>query len=257
VTVATFNAASIRARLPLLTEWIAEYEPDILAIQETKVEDEKFPREEFEEMGYHLALHGQKSWNGVATLSLHPITNVRQGFMDELFPSDARIVTCETAGITLINTYVPNGSAVGSDKFEYKLKWLDRFDRFLRENFRPDEKLIWTGDINIAPKSIDVYNPAKYYGKVGHHPEEIRRLEKILSFGLDDVFRKHHPEAGYFTYWDFVIVTAYAKNFGWRIDHIYATEPLASKCTECVIHREARGLEKPSDHTFVVATFDV
>lgn len=221
------------------------------------MEDDKFPLEEFEEVGYHLALHGQKSWNGVATLSLQPITNIRQGFQDELFPTDARLVACETSGLTIINTYVPNGSAVGTDKFDYKLKWLERFDRYLRENFRPDEKLVWLGDINIAPTSLDVYNPKKYYGRVGHHPDEMSRLERIKSFGLTDVFRKLHPEGGHFTYWDFVVVTAYAKNFGWRIDHIYATEPLASVCTDCVIHRDVRGWEKPSDHTFVMATFDV
>lgn len=257
VTIATFNAASIRARLPMLLDWLAENEPDILAIQETKVEDEKFPREELEELGYHLALHGQKSWNGVATLSLEPITNVRTGFMDELYPNDCRILTCEVNGITIVNTYVPNGSAVGTDKFDYKLKWLDRFDRFLRENFSPQQKLVWLGDINIAPKSIDVYNPTKFYGGVGHHPEEFKRLDRIIDFGLTDVFRKHHPEGGFYSYWDFVIITAYAKNFGWRIDHIYATPPMADLCTECVIDRAARGVEKPSDHTFVVATFDL
>jgi exodeoxyribonuclease III len=257
VTIATFNAASIRARLPMLSDWLAENEPDILAVQETKVEDHKFPREELEEFGYHLALHGQKSWNGVATLSMQPITNVRTGFMDELFPTDCRILTCEIGGVTVINTYVPNGTAVGTDKFEYKLRWLERFEQYLREHFTPDDPLIWLGDINVAPKPEDVYNPQRFLGKVGHHPDEMSRLERILDWGLVDVFRKHHPEPGHFTYWDFIIPTAYDKNFGWRIDHIYATPALAEKCVRCEIDRAARGREKPSDHTFVVAEFDI
>jgi exodeoxyribonuclease-3 len=257
VRIATYNAASIRARLPLILDWLEENEPDILGIQETKVEDEKFPREELEELGYHVALNGQKSWNGVATLARSSITSVRQGFQDELFPNDARVLTCEVDGITVVNTYVPNGSAVGTDKFDYKLRWLERFDRYLRENFSPGQRLIWLGDINIAPKSEDVYNPKRFFGQVGHHPDEISRLQRIVDFGLVDVFRKHHPEGGHFTYWDFVILTAYAKNFGWRIDHIYATESLAELCVGCAIDRSARGREKPSDHTFVVADFNL
>lgn len=257
MTIATYNAAGIRPRVPLLIDWLSEHEPDVLAIQETKVEDDKFPREEFEDLGYHLALHGQKSWNGLALLSREPMTNVRCGFLDELFPQDCRILTCDIGDVTVINTYVPNGSAVGTDKFEYKLKWLERFDRYLREHFRPDQKLVWLGDINIAPTSIDVYNPTRFYGKVGHHPEEFKRLDRIKEFGLTDVFRKHHPEGGHFTYWDFVILTAYPKNFGWRIDHIYATQPMADACVRCVIDREARGRDKPSDHTFVLAEFDI
>ncbi|HSI72301.1 MAG TPA: exodeoxyribonuclease III [Fimbriimonas sp.] len=255
--IATYNAAGIRPRVPLLLDWISEYEPDVLAIQETKVEDDKFPRGEFEELGYHLALHGQKSWNGVAMLSKSPISNARCGFLDELFPQDCRVLTCEIDGVTVINTYVPNGSSITSDKFEYKLRWLERFDRYLREHFRPTDKLIWLGDINIAPKSEDVYNPKRFFGQVGHHPEEFARLDRIKEFGLTDVFRQHHPEPGYFTYWDFVILTAYPKNFGWRIDHIYATEPLARVCEDCLIDRAARGREKPSDHTFVFADFDI
>jgi exodeoxyribonuclease-3 len=257
VRIATYNAASIRARLPLILDWIDEFEPDVLGIQETKVEDEKFPRAEFEDLGYHIALNGQKSWNGVATLSRQPIASARTGFGDEMFPSDARILTTDIGGLVVVNTYVPNGSSVGSDKFEYKLRWLERFERFLHENWLPDQPLIWMGDINIAPTSIDVYNPTRFYGGVGHHPDEMSRLAKIVDFGLVDVFRKLHPEGGHFTYWDFVVLTAYAKNFGWRIDHIYATSDLATKCTDSFIDRPSRGKPKPSDHTFVVADFDI
>jgi exodeoxyribonuclease-3 len=256
VKIATYNAASVRARLPLILDWLATNEPDILAIQETKVPDDKFPAAEFEDLGYHLALHGQKSWNGVATITRSPCFNECRGFMDDLFPNDARVLTCEVDGLRVVNTYVPNGSTVGSDKFEYKLKWLERFRRFLDENFRPTDPVIWLGDINIAPKPQDVYDSRKFYGGVGHHPDEFSRLGRIIEFGLVDVFRQFEPGPGHFTYWDFVIPNSFQRNLGWRIDHIYATEPLAAKAVSCTIDREARIAERPSDHTFVVAEFD-
>jgi exodeoxyribonuclease-3 len=257
VKIATYNAASIRARLPLIVEWMAEHEPDVLAVQETKVEDSKFPMEAFEELGYHVAIHGQKAWNGVATLSKSLPTNVKNGFMDELFPTDARILTCEVDGIPIINTYVPNGNTVGSDKFLYKLRWLERFRRFLDENFKASDPLVWLGDINIAPKPEDVYDSKKLYGSVGHHPDEFSRLGQILEFGLVDTFRQLHPGDGYFTYWDFVIPNSVKRNVGWRIDHIYTTEPLALLLKSCTIDVGARLLDRPSDHTFVTAEFDL
>jgi len=255
--IATFNAASIRARLDGVLEWLSENEPDVLAIQETKVENEKFPVSDFEELGYNVVLNGQKSWNGVAVLSLIPPTNVILGFGDELVPNDARILACKIGDLNLVNTYVPNGSEVGSDKFEYKLKWLERFNRMIRERYRPDDKLVWLGDINIAPRSGDVYDSAKFLGKVGHHPLEFAGLQKIVDFGLTDVFTKHDPSPGKFTYWDFVIPNSVPRNLGWRIDHIYATAPVAEKSLGCEVDKEARTRPKPSDHTFVTATFDL
>ena len=255
--IATFNAASIRARLPILVEWLADVEPDILAIQETKVEDEKFPRTEFEELGYEVAIHGQKAWNGVAILSRTPIGSIRTGFGDELFPNDCRILTCQIDGVTIINTYVPNGNTVGSDKFTYKLSWLERFRTFLDQNFRPDDPLVWLGDINVAPKPEDVYDSKRMLGGVGHHPDEFSRLAKIVDFGLTDVFRKFEPEGGNYTFWDFQIPRSVERNLGWRIDHIYATAPLANLCTECTIDLDPRKWPRPSDHTFVVAEFDL
>ncbi len=255
--IATFNAASVRARLPVLIEWLAEVEPDVLAIQETKVEDDKFPREEFEELGYHLALHGQKAWNGVAVLSKSPISSIRMGFGDELFPNDARILACEVNGISIINTYVPNGNTVGSDKFIYKLGWLERFRTFLDQNFRPTEPLVWLGDINVAPKATDVYDSKRMLGSVGHHPDEFVRLQKIVDFGLTDVFRTFEDGPGHYTFFDFTLPRSVERNLGWRIDHVYATAPLAALCTSCTIDMGPRSWPRPSDHTFVVAEFSI
>ncbi len=257
MTITTFNAAGLRARMPLVLDWLAENEPDVLVIQETKVEDDKFPMLDFDGLGYHVAINGQKSWNGVAIISREPINNVRRGFLDDFMPSDARIIAGEVNGVQIVNTYVPNGNTVGSEKFEYKLAWLDRFRRYLDENFRPDEPFVWLGDINVAPKPEDVYDSRRFYGGVGHHPDEFKRLDRIVEFGLTDLFRKHHQEPGQFTFWDFVLPNGVKRNLGWRIDHVYATQVMADLCTDCVIDRAAREAEKPSDHTFVTAHFDV
>ncbi len=257
MTIATYNAASIRARLPLVLDWLAVNEPDVLAIQETKVEDEKFPVADFEDLGYHAALHGQKSWNGVCLLSRSPISNVRLGFEDDLMPSDARIISGDIDGITIVNTYVPNGNSVGSDKFAYKLAWLERFARLLRERHRPEDPVIWLGDINIARYPEDVFDSKRVYGGVGHHPEEFSRLDEILAFGLTDLFRKFTQGPGHFTFWDFVIPNGFKRNLGWRIDCIFGTQRIADRCTSCVVDRDARAAERPSDHTFVVAEFDL
>lgn len=255
--VVTYNAAGIRARQSQLVEWLAENEPDVIAIQETKVEDSKFPSEPFEELGYEIAIHGQKSWNGVALLSRSPISNVRMGFGDELMPNDARIIAATINGVQFINTYVPNGNTVGSEKFEYKLKWLERFRTYLDQNFHPQEPLIWFGDINIAPTADDVYDSKRFYGGVGHHPDEFSRLANIVDFGLIDLYRQFTTGPGHYTFWDFTLPRGVERNLGWRIDHIYGTESIAKLCTDCDIDKEARRMEKPSDHTFVLADLDV
>jgi len=255
--IATFNAASVRARLPILVEWLATEEPDVLVIQETKVEDDKFPQAEFEELGYHLAIHGQKSWNGVAIVSRHPINSVRTGFGDELFPNDCRIIACDVNGVSIVNTYVPNGNTVGSDKFVYKLSWLERFRTYLDQNYRPSEPLVWLGDINIAPEPQDVYDSKRLLGSVGHNPEEFTRLANIVDFGLIDVFRKFEEGPGHYTFWDFTIPRSVERNLGWRIDHIYATEPMAALCKSCTVDMGPRSWPRPSDHTFVIADFDL
>lgn len=253
--VATFNANSIRIRLEIVLDWLAEHEPDVLAIQETKVEDDKFPVSEFEEAGWHVAIHGQKMRNGVALVSRLPIQNVRRGFEDPTWPDDCRIICGEVGELTIVNTYVPNGTAVGSDKFAYKLTWMERFDHYLRQRFRESDPFVWLGDINVAPTENDVFDPKQYAGKVGFHPDEIERLNRIRGFGLVDVFRKFHEGNGQYSFWEFVIPRSFERNLGWRIDHIYAPSSLAERCTASEIDRAPRGLERPSDHTFVWATF--
>jgi exodeoxyribonuclease III len=254
--VATFNVNSIRQRLPIVIEWLAEHEPDLLALQETKCPDDKFPLAEFEEIGYHVAIHGQKSLNGVALVSRQPLLNVSTGLCDPLFPEDCRVIMGQLGDVMIINTYVPNGTSVGSDKFEYKLRWLERFRRLIADHFRPHEKVIWMGDINIAPTPDDVYNSRRFYGGVGHHPLEFEALAQIVEWGWTDCFRKFTQGPGHYTYWDYIITTSLEKNLGWRIDHIYASEGLAAGCSRCEVDRAPRAMEKPSDHTPVWAEWD-
>lgn len=255
--IATYNVNSIRSRLPIVLDWLAEHEPDVLAMQESKCEDDKFPVADFEDLGYHVAIHGQKSYNGVAIASREPMQNVSCGMGDPLFPEDCRVLIGHVDGVAVVNTYVPNGTQVGTDKFEYKLRWLERFGTMIAERFRPSDPVIWLGDINIAPTPDDVYDSRGKLGRVGHHPLEFAALDRVRSWGWHDCFRKFTQGPGHYTYWDFVILTSVEKNFGWRIDHIYASDALIHNCTQCQIDRAPRTMEKPSDHTVVWAEFDV
>lgn len=254
--VATYNVNSIRLRAPIVQEWLAEHEPDVMVIQESKCEDAKFPHDAFEEVGYHATIHGQKGFNGVAILSRGPLSRVSTGLGDPLFPEDCRVIVAELDGVAIVNTYVPNGTMVGGDKWEYKLRWLERFRTFIAERFRPSDPVLWMGDINIAPTPDDVYDSRKMLGGVGHHPDEFARLQAITDWGFSDCFRRFTQGPGHYTYFDYVIVTSVQRNLGWRIDHIYASEGLAASCTTCEIDMEPRRMEKPSDHTVVWAEFD-
>ncbi len=254
--VATFNANSIRSRLHIIRRWVAKEQPDVLAIQETKVVDELFPVDAFREMGYHVVYRGQKAYSGVAVASKHPIEDVQYGFDDE--PRDeARIIRVVIKGIPVVNTYVPQGKKIDHPDYEYKLRWFARLREYFSRHFSPDEPLLWVGDINVAPTEIDVTNPKTKLKHVDFHIDVRREFQKTLEWGFVDVFRKHRPGPGEFTYWDYRVPKALERNIGWRIDHILATRPLAEKSVDSYVDREPRSWEKPSDHTFLVAIFDV
>lgn len=255
MTIATFNANSIRVRMPIILDWLAEHEPDVLAIQETKCEDDKFPLSDIEDAGYHAAFAGQKSYNGVAILSREPAQQVRFGFDDPMWPDDKRVMCASVGGVRVINTYVPNGNKVGNEKWTYKMGWLERFRGLLAVELQSHANVVWVGDINIAPKPEDVYDSPRLLGGVGHHPDEFTRLDAITALGVQDLFRKFTPGGGHFTYWDFFIPRAVERGLGWRIDHIYANPTMAARATRCEIDLEPRKLERPSDHTFVVVEF--
>lgn len=256
--VATFNANSVRSRLPLLEAWLGRERPDVLCLQETKVQDPDFPEGFFRELGYHVVFRGQKAHAGVATASLQEPEDVHFGLDDGGPPDEARLVRATVGGIPIVNVYVPQGQSPDSPHFADKLQWLGRLRDYLDRHFSPRKPLLLCGDLNVAPEEIDVHDPKGLRDHVDFHPAARAALERVRAWGFVDVFRKHHPgEPGQYTFWDYRVRGALERNVGWRVDHIWATPPLAEKCVRSWIDREARRMEKPSDHTFLVAEFSL
>ena len=251
---ATFNTNSIRARLSIVRDWLVREQPDVLCLQETKVQDKDFPADPFEEAGYQVIFKGQKSYNGVAIISRIPADEILLNLYDK-DDEQARFISARIGDIPVINVYVPQGFAVGTDKFEYKLSWLNDLLAHIKEDYDPNQPLLMAGDFNVALEPIDVFDPEKFKGEVCFHPDEQAIMRQFLDWGLVDVFRKHEPGGGHYTFWDYRIPNALKRKTGWRIDYILATAPIAKKSARVWIDTEARLLEKPSDHTFLVAEF--
>ena len=254
--IASFNVNSIRARLPIVIDWLTKNQPDILCVQETKVQDHDFPGQAFDEINYQYVFKGQKSYNGVAIFSKKKAENIRYGFNEE--PKDEpRLISAQFNGVTIVNSYVPQGNMPESEQFEYKLNWFDRLLDYFDSNFKNTESIVWVGDLNIAPEPIDVHDPVGLLGHVCYHPDVHKALQKVMKWGLVDVFRMNCKEAGQYTFWDYRMRNTFKNNIGWRIDHIMATKPIAEKSTACYIDKEPRQLGRPSDHTPIIAEFDV
>lgn len=252
--VATWNVNSIRARKERVLGWLERAQPDVLCLQETKVEDAQFPRDEFRVAGYEVVLAGQKSYNGVAIAARRPLTDVVRGLDDGTDDPQARLIAATIDGVRILSAYVPNGQAVGSEKFSYKLAWLGRMRRYLDSRCDPQQPLVLAGDFNVAPEAIDVHDPRLWRGQVLFTVEERAALAQLRNFGLVDTYRRHHTEGGRFSWWDYRQL-AFPKNLGVRIDHVFATPPLAEQSLHAEIDREARKGENPSDHAPVVAEF--
>lgn len=254
--IASFNVNSIRARLPIITQWMQQNKPDVLCLQETKVQDKDFPKEPFDQLGYNYAFKGQKSYNGVALFTPHKIHDLSFGLDDE--PKDEpRLITAKIKNLNIVNTYVPQGFEPDSEKFQYKLQWFDRLLKLFKARFKPTDLLIWLGDLNIAPQPRDLYDPEGLLGSVCYHQDVHKALQKVMAWGLVDVFRKHCDEPGQYTFWDYRLPNAFKRNLGWRLDHIMVTEPLAKKSIACYIDKEPRVQERPSDHTPIIAEFNL
>lgn len=255
--VASFNTNSIRARLDLLLEWLSKEKPDVLCLQEIKVEDKDFPLTDLQKIGYNAVSKGQKAYNGVAILSPHTIEDVRAGIGDWAEPGEARLITATIQGIPVVNTYIPQGRDPNSEIFTYKLKWIRAMRDYFHRHYNPAGPLIWAGDFNVAPEPIDVYDPKKLFGHIGFHPEEHKALAYVKEWGFTDVFRLHVKEGGHYTFFDYRVPNGLKRNMGWRVDHIWATGPLAQKSRRAWIDLEPRRREKPSDHTFIMAEFEI
>jgi exodeoxyribonuclease III len=253
--IATYNANSIRARLPVIERWLAEAAPDVLCVQETKVEDREFPADALAALGYRSVFRGEKSYNGVAILSRHEIESVSYGFDGAGADEGTRLVSARILGVDIVNTYVPQGTAPDSDRFQYKLGWFERLRAHFDRHYRATDRLVWCGDFNVAPEPIDVHDPKRLLGHVGFHPDEHRVLAAVKAWGFTDVFRKHEPGPGHYSFWDYRVRDSVARGLGWRVDHIWATAPLAAASVRSWIERGPRTWERPSDHTPVAAEF--
>ncbi len=254
--IASFNVNSLRVRLPIVTRWIEENRPDVLCVQETKVQDPDFPHQPFDDIGYNYVFKGQKSYNGVAIFSNATIKNPAFGLPDE--PHDQpRLIAAKINKINIVNTYVPQGYLPESEKFQYKLNWFKRLGKFFEKNFKPSDPVVWVGDLNVAPESIDVHDPLSLAGHVCFCQETTDAFYKVAEWGFIDVFRMLCLDPGQYTFWDYQARGSFKRNLGWRLDHIMATKPLAEKCTACYIDKKPRAAQRPSDHTPIIAEFNI
>mgnify|MGYP002713101659 CR=1 FL=1 len=252
--IASWNVNSLRVRLPQVLQWLEAQTPDLLALQETKLTDEQCPVEAIEEAGYQVIHSGQKTYNGVATLSrVGPGADV----VTELpaMPDPQRRVLGATYGdVRLLNLYVPNGQEVGSAKYAYKMEWLARLADYIEAQIAEYPKLVVVGDFNIAPAPDDVYDPELWEGRVLFSEAERAAFRRLLDLGLADTFRLFDQEEGIYSWWDYRM-GAFRRNRGLRIDHILASRALSASCRVSTVDREPRGWERPSDHAPVVAEF--
>lgn len=254
--IATWNVNSIRSRLNLVTEWLQENPVEVLCLQETKVVDADFPRSPFKQLGYHLYISGQKSYNGVAIFSKSPLQDVSTGFSPVLgtpateFDGQKRVLTGMWGDICIVNLYVPNGSSVGSDKYAYKLDWLAHLRDYLKSLLDKTANICICGDFNIALEDKDLHKIPKPKDIMAS-PAERDALRQVLELGFADAFRKFTDADGHYSWWDYR-AGSFPRNKGWRIDHHYLTPPLYDRAIACTIDVAPRKLPKPSDHTPVI-----
>ncbi len=253
--VASWNVNSLPVRINHVLQWLEKAAPDLLALQECKVVDEDFPREAIEAAGYYVITSVQKTYNGVAILSKVPATDVvtdLPGFPDP----ERRVIGASFGDVRLLNLYVPNGQAVDTPKFAYKLSWLEALADYVKAQLAAHSKLVVLGDFNIAPDERDVDDPEVWVGRVLFSDRERAAFQGLLALGLSDTFRLFPQEERLFSWWDYRF-GAFRRNRGLRIDHILASETMRRACFACYIDKDPRGWERPSDHAPVVAEFDV
>ncbi|BAY39198.1 exodeoxyribonuclease III [Nostoc sp. NIES-2111] len=258
--VATWNVNSIRTRLEHVIDWLKQNPVDVLCLQETKVLDADFPRSPLESLGYNLYISGQKAYNGVALISQQPLTDVTSGFtpilpdIEPLWDEQKRVITGVLDGVRIVNLYVPNGSAIASEKYEYKLRWLTVLREYLRSLLLLQPAICVCGDFNIALEDIDIHEKVKAENHIMASPAERQALRDVLELGFADAFRKFTSEGGHFSWWDYR-AASFRRNQGWRIDHHYLTPVLYEQAKSCIIDISPRKLTQPSDHTPVIVEF--
>jgi exodeoxyribonuclease-3 len=262
--VASWNVNSVRSRLDQVTDWLQQQDQpiDVLCLQETKVVDADFPKAAFEDIGYIPYISGQKSYNGVALISRTPLEAVSCGFAPILgeaavgdLDDQKRVISAQLGSVRLVNLYVPNGSSLGSDKYDYKLRWLDTLKQYLKTLLAETPALNVCGDFNVALEDLDIYDPSGKNTHIMASPAERQALRAaVLDLGLQDAFRKFTPDGDHFSWWDYR-TAAFRRNRGWRIDHHYLSPPLYDRATACIIDTAPRKMTKPSDHAPVIVEY--
>lgn len=254
--VATFNCNSVRTRLDTVLAWLKQHQPDLLALQETKVVDELFPAAAFTKAGYHVTFRGMKAYNGVALLSRRPPDMVRFGLADDGPADEARLLHATFGDLHVINTYVPQGRDIEHPMFAYKQEWYRRLRAYFRRHLKADTPALWLGDLNVAAEPIDVYNPERRAEHVCYHEAVRKAFAETRDAGWHDVYRRHHPEPGRYTFFDYRTDFSVERPEGWRLDYILVTAPLIERSRDAWIDLQPRRGERPSDHTPVAADFD-
>lgn len=253
--IATYNINSIRSRMDALLAWLAGNQPDILCLQETKVQDHEFPVAPLTEAGYEVCYRGMKSYNGVAILSRKKPDEVTAGLDDGGPADEPRLIRARFGRVQVVNTYVPQGRDIEHEMFQYKIEWYRRLRKYFDRHFKTSDPVIWVGDLNVAEQPIDVYNPEARARHVCYHADVRKALTECRAWGFEDVFRRFHPEGGHYTFFDYRTADSVDRGWGWRIDYILASPPMAKKARSCVIDLEPRRKPKASDHTIMVAEF--
>ena len=253
--IATWNVNSLNVRLPHVLDWLGVHRPDVLMLQETKLTDDRFPVEPLRDVGYHAVFSGQKTYNGVAILTREPPADVLRRFPG-VTGEQRRTIAATVAGVRVVNLYVVNGQATGSEKYAYKLEWMRQVTEHLRAELSGHARVVVAGDFNVAPEDRDVHDPEAWKDSILCSDAERDALRAITALGLTDTFRLFEQEERAFSWWDYR-AAGFRRNHGLRIDLILASGELARRCTSCRIDREARAKERPSDHAPVIAEFDL
>ena len=255
--IATWNINGVKARLGQMTTWLTQQAPDIVCLQEIKTVDEGFPRAEVEALGYHVETHGQKGWNGVAILSKIRFDEVTRGLPGDDTDEQSRLIegvfSFEGGAVRVCCIYLPNGNPVDSEKFPYKLRWMERLTAFVEDRLTLEDPFILLGDFNIIPGPVDAKNPESWWGDALYRPESLARFRSLANLGLTDALRAVTDEPSY-TFWDFQ-AGAWRRDNGIRIDHLLLSPQAADRLDGVVVHRDVRGWDKPSDHVPVEGTF--
>ncbi len=260
-SVATFNVNSVRSRLHILEPWLKSSDsPTILCLQETKCQDSEFPQNFFENLGYNAYFKGMKSYNGVAVLSKIKADNMLLGLPEvedeaKVESEACRVIRVTFGDITIMNTYIPQGKDITHADYPYKIRFFERIYKMLQGYYSPEQNIIWVGDINVARTEFDIAQPKGKKDNVCFHIDVRNAFENVIDWGFTDLFRKFLPEPGNFTFWDYRVKNSLERNIGWRIDHILATSKISNRAKNLLVEKRFRALERPSDHTAVVAYF--